>query len=159
RPAATKRDLIRHNALMAPAMLPYLAGRPVELHRFPNGVDQPGSWHASAPSRTPSGLTTWDDAEADPGDARHHLVLDSPAALAWGATHGAVETQPGPSTAAAPPQPTWAMFAIAPGTDPPFAQVVELARLHRVALGHLGLQAMPKVTGRRGIEIWLPVAK
>ena len=40
--ALTKRDLIRHYASVAPVMLPYLAGRPVNLHRFPNGVDKPG---------------------------------------------------------------------------------------------------------------------
>src|SRR5262249_140988 len=41
----TKRDLIRYHALIAPFMLPYLAGRPVNTHRFPNGIDQPGFWH------------------------------------------------------------------------------------------------------------------
>ena len=33
--ALTKRDLIRHHAVTAPAMLPYLADRPVNLHRYP----------------------------------------------------------------------------------------------------------------------------
>ena len=33
-----------------------------------------------------------------------------------------------------------------------------LARLHRTALEHLGVTAMPKVTGQRGIQIWVPVA-
>ncbi|HRW39852.1 MAG TPA: hypothetical protein P5254_19280, partial [Aquihabitans sp.] len=31
-------------------------------------------------------------------------------------------------------------------------------RLHRTALDHLGVAAMPKVTGKRGIQIWIPVA-
>ncbi len=33
-----------------------------------------------------------------------------------------------------------------------------LARLHRTAFEHLGLTARPKVTGRRGIQIWVPIA-
>ena len=33
-----------------------------------------------------------------------------------------------------------------------------LARLHRTALQHLGVRAQPKLTGRRGIQIWIPVA-
>ena len=33
-----------------------------------------------------------------------------------------------------------------------------LARLHRTALEHLGVRAAAKVTGRRGIQIWIPVA-
>ena len=34
-----------------------------------------------------------------------------------------------------------------------------LARLHRTALEHLGVRARPKVTGRRGIQIWVPIAR
>ena len=30
--------------------------------------------------------------------------------------------------------------------------------LHRTALAHLGVQGCPKVTGKRGIQIWVPVA-
>ena len=33
-----------------------------------------------------------------------------------------------------------------------------LARLHRTALEHLRVRAQPKVTGRRGIQIWVPIA-
>ena len=32
-----------------------------------------------------------------------------------------------------------------------------LARLHRTALEHLGITGRAKVTGRRGIQIWIPV--
>jgi bifunctional non-homologous end joining protein LigD len=34
-----------------------------------------------------------------------------------------------------------------------------LARLHRTALEHLGVRAFPKVTGRRGIQIWVPIER
>ncbi len=34
-----------------------------------------------------------------------------------------------------------------------------LARLHRTAFEHLGVLARPKVTGRRGIQIWVPIAR
>jgi bifunctional non-homologous end joining protein LigD len=37
--------MIRHYATIAPLLVPRLAGRPVNLHRFPNGVEQPGFWH------------------------------------------------------------------------------------------------------------------
>jgi bifunctional non-homologous end joining protein LigD len=33
-----------------------------------------------------------------------------------------------------------------------------LARLHRTAFEHLGVTARAKVTGRRGIQIWVPIA-
>ena len=34
-----------------------------------------------------------------------------------------------------------------------------LARLHRVALQHLDVTGQPKVTGQRGIQIWIPIAR
>jgi bifunctional non-homologous end joining protein LigD len=38
-----------------------------------------------------------------------------------------------------------------------FDDVVLLARLYRTALEHLSVVGMPKVTGKRGIQIWVPV--
>ena len=32
-----------------------------------------------------------------------------------------------------------------------------LARLYRTALGHLGVRGYPKVTGKRGIQVWIPI--
>jgi bifunctional non-homologous end joining protein LigD len=156
--ALTKRDLIRHNAEMAPVMLPYLADRPVNLHRYPNGVDKPGFWHKAVPSHAPDWLRRWRNENADPGETELYLVVDSPAALAWTANYGAIELHPWTSTANAPDRPTWAMIDIDPGTASSFEDVVTLARLHRVAFEHLGVQAAPKVTGKRGIQIWVPAA-
>jgi bifunctional non-homologous end joining protein LigD len=50
----TKRDLVRHHATVAPAMLPYLAGRAVNPHRFPDGVTKPATTKRSRRTR-PSG--------------------------------------------------------------------------------------------------------
>jgi len=156
--ALTKRDLIRHHATIAPAMLPYLAGRPANFHRFPNGVDKPGFWHKAAPSHAPEWITRWRNDEADPGETEYYLVLDSAAALAWAANYGAIEVHPWTSTVRHPHQPTWAMIDIDPGSESTFDDILVLARLHRTALEHLGVQAAPKVSGQRGLQIWVPVA-
>ena len=85
-------------------------------------------------------------------------MLDSPAALAWAANYGAVELHPWTSTVRDTAHPTWALFDIDPGTESTFDDVLVLARLHRTALEHLGVRAALKVTGKRGIQIWIPVA-
>ena len=73
--ALTKRDLIRHHATMAPAMLPYLADRPVNLHRFPDGVDQAGLLAQGACRRTRrTGSRRWRNEDADPGETEQYLV-------------------------------------------------------------------------------------
>jgi bifunctional non-homologous end joining protein LigD len=157
-PAITKRDLIRYYASAAPVMLPYLAGRPVNLQRFPDGIGKKGFWHKAAPEHAPDWIERWRNAAADPGETEFYLVFDTPAALAWAANYGAIEIHPWTSTTRHPDRPTWAMIDIDPGTDADFDDVLTLARLHRVALDHLDVQAAPKVTGKRGIQIWVPVA-
>ena len=156
--AVTKRDVIRHYAGIAPAMLPYLHDRPINLHRYPDGVDKGGFWHKARPSHAPDFVGSWRNADADPGETEVYAVLDNPAALAWAANFGAIELHPWTSTVEQPHRPTWAMVDIDPGTSSSFDDVVTLAQLHRTALEHLGVEACPKVTGGRGIQIWIPVA-
>jgi len=157
-PSRTKRDLVRHYAMSAPAILPYTSGRPINLHRYPDGIDRGGFWHKATPSHAPEWLTRWHNREAARRETQTYSVLDSPAALAWAANFGAIELHPWTSTTDAPHQPTWAMIDIDPGERTKFDDVVTLARLHRTALEHLGVDACPKVTGQRGIQIWVPVA-
>jgi bifunctional non-homologous end joining protein LigD len=154
----TKRDLIRHYATMAPAILPYLADRAVNMHRYPDGVGSKGFWHKAVPSHAPDWLRRWRYEDADPGETQEYIVPDSAAALAWLANFGAIELHPWTSRIDAPQRPTWALFDIDPGADDDFETVLTLARLHRTALEHLGIEGRPKVTGRRGIQIWVPVA-
>jgi bifunctional non-homologous end joining protein LigD len=138
-------------------MLPYLAGRPVNAHRFPDGVNRPGFWHKEVPDYAPDWLTRWHNTDADPGETQYYAVLDSVAALVWMANYAAVELHPWTSRLPDVHQPTWALIDIDPGTATSFDDVLVLARLYRVALEHLGVVAMPKVTGQRGVQIWVPV--
>lgn len=156
--AITERDLIRHYACMAPVMLPYLYDRPINLHRYPDGIDKTGFWHKARPDHAPDFVTAWRNIDADPGETEVYAVLDSAASLAWAANFGAIELHPWTSTAASPHRPTWAMIDIDPGEASTFDDVLTLARLHRTALEHIGVEACPKVTGGRGIQIWVPVA-
>ena len=83
--------------------------------------------------------------------------MDEPATLVWVANFGALEWHPWTSRTEAPDRPTYALFDIDPGERTSWEDVLVLARLHRTALDHLGVTARAKVTGRRGIQIWVPV--
>ncbi|MBP2370663.1 non-homologous end-joining DNA ligase [Pseudonocardia parietis] len=156
-PPTTKRDLVRYHAMMAPHLLPYLAGRPVNLHRYPDGVDRPGFWQKEVPEHAPDWVRRWHNVDADPGETRCYAVLDHVAALVWAANYGAVELHPWTSRLPDVRQPTWALIDIDPGSRTGFDDVLVLARLYRTALQHLDLAAAPKVTGQRGIQIWVPI--
>jgi bifunctional non-homologous end joining protein LigD len=154
----TKRDLIRHYATAAPLILPYVANRPMNLHRYPDGIDKKGFWHKARPAHAPEWLTAWRNEDADPGESEVYSVLDSAAALAWAANFGAIEIHPWTSTLDRPHEPTWAMVDIDPGEATTFDDVVMLAKLHRTALDQLGVVGCAKVSGRHGIQVWIPVA-
>jgi bifunctional non-homologous end joining protein LigD len=84
-------------------------------------------------------------------------MVDEPAALVWAANFGALEWHAWTARADAPDCPTYALIDIDPGAATSWEDVLVLARLHRTALDHLGVRGQPKVTGRRGIQIWIPV--
>ena len=119
-----------------------------------------GFWHKAVPDHAPDWLARWAQrrrrSRARPSA---YLVADHPAALAWLANYGAVELHPWTSPTDAPDRPTWALIDLDPGTDTTFDDLLVLARLHRTALEHLGVAATPKVTGKRGIQIWVPVGR
>jgi bifunctional non-homologous end joining protein LigD len=153
----TKRDLIRYHAVIGPTMLPYLHERPLNTHRFPNGVDKPGFWHKEVPSHAPEWIRRWHYDDAAPDETQWYIVPDSVPTMAWLANYGAVELHAWTSRMPDVHHPTWALFDIDPGTDTTFEDILVLARLHRTALDHLGVEARPKVSGQRGIQIWVPV--
>ncbi|HET6965145.1 MAG TPA: DNA polymerase ligase N-terminal domain-containing protein [Acidimicrobiales bacterium] len=156
-PPVTKRDLIRYYVTVGPVMLPYLADRPVNLHRYPNGSDRPGFWHKQVPAYAPEWLRRWRYEDAGPGDSDCYFVLDSVQALAWMANYGALELHPWTSSIPDVHRPTWALIDIDPGPDTSGEEVLILARLFRAGLEHLKIVGVPKVTGQRGIHIWIPV--
>ncbi len=154
----TKRDFIRYSAQIAPVLLPYLKGRALNMHRFPNGAESKGFWHKELPDHAPDWLPRWDNPEAGPGETRTYLVVDEPAALVWAANFGALEWHAWTSPTEHPRRPSYALIDIDPGDTTSWDDLLALARLHRTALQHLGVRAQPKVTGRRGIQIWIPIA-
>jgi bifunctional non-homologous end joining protein LigD len=157
-PPVTKRELISYTARIAPVILPYLAGRPLNMHRFPAGAGQPGFWHKQLPDHAPDWIGRWRDPGAGPGRTTTYLVADEPAALVWAANFGALEWHAWTAPASDPDSPSYALIDIDPGPATSWEDVLVLARLHRTALAHLGVRAAAKVTGRRGIQIWIPVA-
>jgi bifunctional non-homologous end joining protein LigD len=155
--AVTKRELIAYYATIAPVMLPYLADRPLNTHRFPDGTGKPGFWQKEAPQHAPKWFRRWYDDRAGADETHCYLVPDSAAALAWLANYGALELHAWTSRISDVEHPTWALFDIDPGPRTPFEDLLLLARLHRTALERLGLEGRPKVTGQRGIQVWVPV--
>ena len=155
----TKRELLRYAARIAHVAVPYLEGRAINLRRHPDGAGGKGFWHKERPGHTPAWVTAWRNPLAGPGETETYSVIDEPAALVWAAQLGALEWHAWTSRTDAPDRPTYALVDLDPGTSTTWEDILVLARLHRTAFEHLGLQAFPKVTGSRGLQIWIPVAR
>ncbi len=158
-PPVTKREFVRYAACIAPVVLPYLAGRALNMHRFPGGADTSGFWHKQLPGHAPDWISRWDYPDAGPGETSTYLVVSEPATLVWAANFGALEWHAWTSRTDQPHLPSYALIDIDPGPATSWDDVLALARLHRVALEHLGVAGQPKLTGRRGIQIWIPIAR
>jgi bifunctional non-homologous end joining protein LigD len=156
--AVTKRDLLRYAAQVAPIATPYLRNRALNMHRFPGGASTKGFWHKELPDHAPDWLPRWDNPDADAGKTRTYLVVDEPAALVWAANFGALEWHAWTSLVEDPLLPTYALIDLDPGESTRWDDLLVLARLHRTALEHLNLRGYAKLTGRRGIQIWIPIA-
>jgi bifunctional non-homologous end joining protein LigD len=169
-PSITKRELIAYFGRIGPVMLPHLAERPLNLNRFPNGVGGPSFWQKDIPAHAPPWLRRWVESEGWPeGEHRDHavgldhrkpnthLVADEVATLCWLGNQAAFEIHAWTSRLDAPDRPTYALIDIDPGERTTWDETLTLARLFRTALGHLNVNGFPKTTGKRGIQVWIPI--
>lgn len=153
----TKGDLIQYYASIGPVLLPHLAGRPLSMSRYPNGIEGQSFYEKRAPGHQPPWMRT----EQVPSDSRggliEFLLADSREALMWFANMGCVEVHPFHSRVGALGKPNYAIFDFDPAEGSTWDQVVAGARLLQVALGQLGLSGHPKLSGSRGLHIYVPL--
>ncbi|HET7028771.1 MAG TPA: DNA ligase D [Candidatus Limnocylindrales bacterium] len=153
----TKRDLIAYFARIAPAMLPHLAERPLNLHRYPNGAGAPGFWQKDMAPSTPDWVRIWHETGVEDRRANDHVVADRVATLCYLGNLAAFEIHAWTSSIADPSRPTFALIDVDPGENTTWDETLTLTRLYRTALEHLGVRGYPKTTGRRGIQVWIPI--
>ena len=85
------------------------------------------------------------------------MVADRVATLAWLANQAVIDLHPWNSRLPDYQRPSYAYIDIDPGERTTWSEVLTLARLYRTALTHLGVRGYPKVTGKRGIQVWIPL--
>jgi bifunctional non-homologous end joining protein LigD len=159
-PEITKRELIRYFAQIGGALLPHLEDRALNLHRYPGGAFGNGFWQKNIPAEAPKFLRIWHETGVEDREDRapnDHLVADQVASLAWLANQAAFEFHAWTSKIDDPWRPTFALVDIDPGEKTTWDETLTLARLYRAAFEHLGVRAYPKLTGRRGIQAWIPI--
>jgi bifunctional non-homologous end joining protein LigD len=161
-----KRDVWHYYTAIAPILLPHLAGRPVNMQRYPDGIDGEEWFQQNAPLKPPP-FVHWINVGPRHGN-KDRLVCDSLDTLQWLANLAALtlhqwccHVPPGTTSRAAIDhalaRPDYVVLDLDPG-DGPWPHLVEVALAVRTLLDALELQSFVKTSGKRGLHILVPIA-
>ena len=153
----TKGEVIDYYARIAPVLLPHLAGRPLTRKRYPNGVDEQFFFEKNAPSHKPDWVTTSAVWSGHSDRTIQFVVADSTATIVWLAQLAALELHPQLHRGDDPDHPTVVAFDLDPGPPAGLAECCEVALLLRELFAMLGLEAWPKVSGSKGMQVYVPL--
>ncbi len=150
-----KRDVIEFYAAVAETMLGHLQGRALTVKRWPDGVDGKAFFQKQAPAHRPEWVrTVMLPSEKKPID---YLLAEERATVVWLANLAALELHTPLARADAPERPTTLVFDLDPGAP---ASVIECCRIALALNGmfeNLGLRSFAKTSGKKGLQLYLPL--
>ncbi|MBK7072123.1 MAG: non-homologous end-joining DNA ligase [Myxococcales bacterium] len=148
----TKLDLVRYYLVVADGAVRGVAGRPLVLKRFPDGVDAEPFYQKRAPTHRPPWIETAVFTFPSGRTAEEVVVRDA-AALAWVVNLGCVDLNPQPVRAGDLDHPDELRIDLDPVPGVGWPQIVEVAQLARAVLADHGLVGWPKTSGSRGVHV------
>jgi bifunctional non-homologous end joining protein LigD len=152
----TKRDVAEYYLAVAPAMVPHVRDRPMNLDRYPDGVSKRGLFTQAAPAHFPDWIPR--ATVEKKGGTVPHVVVNEPAALVYLAGQAAIALHTWTSRADKIDRPDRLIIDFDP-------QVEDFTAIRRAALhaGELyrecGLEPFAMVTGSRGIHVVAPLKR
>ena len=153
----TKGQVIDYYARIAPVLLPHLAGRPLTLKRYPEGVDKEYFFEKNATKHRPDWVKTapiW--SEGNQRNVNYILANDLPT-LVWIANLAAIELHPSLSLAKDIAFAAQMVFDLDPGPPANIVQCCQVGIWLREIFEHFGLQSFPKTSGSKGLQIYVPL--
>src|SRR5580700_9694222 len=158
-PAAgfTKGQVVDYCVRIAPVLVPHLAGRPLTMKRYPEGVDQEYFFEKNAPMHRLEWVKTapvWSD--SNHRTINFILANDLPT-LVWIANLASIELHPSLSLASDIATPTMIVFDLDPGPPANIVQCAQVGVWVREIFEHFGLQSFAKTSGSKGMQIYVPL--
>jgi bifunctional non-homologous end joining protein LigD len=157
-----KRDVLELYEALAPAMLPHLAGRPLTLQRWPDGIDEE-AWYQHRRGLGAEHLRTYklegkEQIVCDDVDGLRQLAnLAALTMHSWSAHIGkGARTQEELERDLL--YPDYAIIDLDPGSGP-WSHAIDVALAARLLLDRLELPSFVKTTGKRGLHICVPFAR
>ncbi|HEY3715757.1 MAG TPA: non-homologous end-joining DNA ligase [Jatrophihabitantaceae bacterium] len=160
----TKGEVIDYYTRIAPVLLPHLAGRPLTVKRYPNGVDGAFFFEKNAPRGTPKWVRTV--TLPVPGSTMDRetidfVVVEELATLVWLANLAALELhvpQWQVVGRSKKPHTDLIVFDLDPGAPADIRQCAEVAVWVRDRLVEDGLTPVAKTSGSKGMQVSAPIS-
>jgi len=152
----TKLDLAEHYARVAPVMLPHVAGRPLNLQRFPDGIEGKALFTQQAPKHFPDFVERVTVPKK--GGTVDHVVASNADTLVYLAGQAAIALHAWTSRADRLERPDRLILDLDPSVDD-FAAVRRAALLAGDLFRECGLEPFAMVTGSRGVHVVAPLRR
>jgi len=153
----TKGQVIDYYVRVAPVLIPHLAGRPLTLKRYPNGVSDMFFYEKNCPRHRPEWVPTapiWSE-----GNHRwmEYCVAQNLPTLVWAANLATLEFHTSLSSASAMPHPSYIVFDLDPGPPADIVQCCQVALWVRDSFTRAGLRSFAKTSGSKGLQVYIPL--
>lgn len=153
----TKADLAEHYERVADVLLPHLAGRPLVVHRFPDGIEQPGFYQKQVPSSAPTFVNTVDvHADTRRGHVEH-VVVEDVETLRYLANQACLELHRWLSRTDALDDPDLLVIDLDPPDGGDLDELRRAVRATRDLFGEIGLVPYLMATGGSGYHVVAPL--
>ncbi|MDO9354003.1 MAG: non-homologous end-joining DNA ligase [Solirubrobacteraceae bacterium] len=152
----TKREVIEYYAAIAGILVPHLAGRPVTLKRYPDGVDGPSFFEKNANRYRPDWVATV-PMETSSGKTMDFVDVSEAATLLWTANLAGIELHPSLSRSPRSEQPTMLVFDLDPGPGTTVVECCTVGLEIRDLLAQLELDCWAKTSGSKGLQLYAPL--
>jgi DNA ligase D len=150
----TKLELVRYYQAVEEPLLRAMGGRPVLLQRFPNGAEGPSFFQKRVPDSVPDWLETTIVSTPN-GTTSRALVAADLAHVLWAVNLACLGFHVWPAKASDPEHADELRIDLDPTPGITFPMVREAAHAVRALLDEMGVAAMPKTTGNRGIHVYV----
>jgi bifunctional non-homologous end joining protein LigD len=153
----TKGDLVQYYLDVAPHALNHVARRPMQMKRYPNGVEGEFFYQKRVPVPHPEWLETVRIRFPRFGRTADFPVVTDAAGLAWIVNLGCIELHTWHSRATDVDRPDYLLIDLDPSEGNPWEHVREIALVVREVMDELGLASFPKTSGATGFHVLAPI--
>jgi bifunctional non-homologous end joining protein LigD len=155
----TKRDVLLHYTAASPHLLPFLADRPLVLHRYPNGIAAGAFYQKDSGPGIPDWIRTVKIYSGSKREEIAYFLADDLASLLYLTNLGCIEQNPFSARADDLEKPDYMFIDLDPTDGTGFQRVVQSALLLGKVLEQAKLEWFTKTSGATGLHIFIPVQR